>query len=117
MKDARFIDYLVVFVWLILIPILGIVGYLYDISWLFYICGAVMLLTNAAFLFLGALRCFGVVLLAISCIVGYYITNTLGMGMLLGPCITSTILGVGIIFLICLSGISTIKGLFDNNVE
>ncbi len=117
MKDAGFIEYLGVFVWLVLMPILGIVGYLYDISWLFYICGGIMLLTNAAFLFLGALRCFGVVLLVISCIVGYYIANTLGMGMLLGPCITSAILGIGMIILISFSGISTIKGLFNNNVD
>ena len=39
------------------------------------------------------------------------------MGILLGPCITSAILGVGMIVLICFSGISTIKGFFNNNVD
>ena len=117
MKDAGIIEYLGVFVWLVLMPILGIVGYMYDISWLFFICGGIMLLTNAAFLFLGALRCLGSVLLVISCVVGYYITKSLWMGMLLGPCITSAFLSVGMIILICFSGISTITGLFKNNAD
>lgn len=46
MKDAGIIEYLGVFVWLVLMPVLGIVGYMHGLSWLFYICGGIHLLTE-----------------------------------------------------------------------
>ena len=117
MKEAGFIEYIGVFIWLILMPILGIVGYIYDIPWLFYICGGIMLLSNSAFLFLGALRCLGVVLLVLACIIGYYITKSFWMGMLLGPCITSAIISVGMIILVLFTGVSTVTELFKKDSE
>ena len=56
-------EYLFVAVWLVLLPIMGIIGYVYDISWLFYIIGGLIALTEIFFLFTGALRCLGSILL------------------------------------------------------
>jgi hypothetical protein len=117
MEKTGFIEYIGVFIWLVLLPVFGIVGYIYDISWLFYVCGGIMLLSNAAFLFFGALRCLGAVLLILACIIGYYLTHSLWMGMLLGSCITSAILSVGMIVLMCFSGFSAVTGLFKKDSE
>ena len=101
-------EYLFVAVWLVLLPFIGIVGYFYDVPWLFYIIGGLITLTELFFLFTGALRCLGSILLIISCIIGYCITNSLWIGLLLGSCITGSILSVGIIIIMCFSGIATI---------
>lgn len=101
-------EYLFVAVWIVLLPYIGIVGYVYDVSWLFYIIGGLITLTELFFLFTGALRCLGSILLIISCIIGYCITNSLWPGLLLGSCITASILSVGIFIILCFSGIATI---------
>ena len=106
------IEIIGVIVWLVLMPIMGIVGYLYDISWLLYVFGGIITLTELCFLFTGALRCLGSVLLIISVIIGYSITKSLWIGMLLGSCITASILSVGLIIMMCFSGVSTITGWF-----
>ena len=56
-------EYLFVTVWIVLLPYIGIVGYVYDVSWLFYIIGGLITLTELFFLFTGALRCLGSILL------------------------------------------------------
>lgn len=104
------IEIIGVIVWLVLMPVLGIVGYMNDISWLLYVFGGIITLTELCFLFTGALRCFGSVLLVISCIIGYSITKSLWIGMLLGSCITASILSIGLIILMCFSGVSTVTG-------
>ena len=104
------IEIIGVIVWLVLMPVLGIVGYVYDISWLLYVFGGIITLTELCLLFAGALRCLGSVLLVISCIIGYSITKSLWIGMLLGSCITASIISTGLIILMCFSGVSTITG-------
>lgn len=56
-------DYVFVGILLVLLPIAGIIGYIYDWSWLFYIVGGLITLMEIIFLFTGALRCLGSVLL------------------------------------------------------
>lgn len=111
------IEIIGVIVWLVLMPILGIVGYMNDISWLLYVFGGIITLTELCFLFTGALRCFGSVLLVISCIIGYSITKSLWIGMLLGSCITASILSIGLIILMCFSGVSTVTGWIKKDGE
>ena len=111
------IEIIGVIVWLVIIPVLGIVGYMYDISWLLYVFGGIIILTELCFLFTSALRCFGSVLLVISCIIGYSITKSLWIGMLLGSCITASILSVGLIIMMCFSGVSAITGLLKKDGE
>lgn len=101
-------EYLFVAVWLVLLPIIGIIGYLYDVSWLFYIVGGLIALTELFFLFAGALRCLGSILLIASCIIGYSITNSFWIGLLLGSCITASILSIGLIVIMCFTGLTTI---------
>lgn len=95
-------------IWLVLMPILGIVGYFYDISWLLYVFGGIIALTEVIFLFTGALRCFGSILLIVSCAIGYSITKSFWIGLLLGSCITAAFLSVGLVVVLCFSGMSTI---------
>ena len=105
-------EYLFVAVWLVLLPIMGIIGYVYDISWLFYIIGGLIALTEIFFLFTGALRCLGSILLIVSCIIGYSITKGWWTGLLLGSCITASILSIGIIVIMCITGMTTITEWF-----
>ena len=104
------IEIIGVIVWLVLMPVLGIVGYINDISWLLYVFGGIITLTELCFLFTGALRCFGSVLLILSFIIGYGITKSFWIGMLLGSCITASILSIGLLIMMCFSGVSTITG-------
>ena len=97
-----------VIVWLVLMPILGIVGFLKDISWLLYVFGGIITLTELCFLITGALRCLGSILLILSFVIGYSITKSFWIGMLLGSCITASILSVGMILIMCFSGMETI---------
>lgn len=59
------IEIIGVIVWLVLMPILGIVGYLKDISWLLYVFGGIITLTELCFL-IRAQRCLGSILLILS---------------------------------------------------
>jgi hypothetical protein len=93
-KPPQKSEYIFVGVWLELLPLLGIIAYLCDISWLFYTIGGIVALTEVVFLFTGALRCLGPVLLIVSCVIGYSLTKSLLYGVLLGSCITGTLLGV-----------------------
>ena len=111
------IDIIGVIVWLIIMPILGIVGYMNDISWLLYVFGGIITLTELFFLFTGALRCLGSILLIISVIIGYSITKSFLIGMLLGSCITASVLSVGLIIIMCFSGVSTITGWLKKDGE
>lgn len=104
------IEIIGVIVWLVLMPVLGIVGYINDISWLLYVFGGIITLTELCFLFTGSLRCFGSVLLILSFIIGYGITKSFWIGMLLGSCITASILSIGLLIMMCFSGVSTITG-------
>lgn len=105
-------EYIFVAVWLVLLPIIGIVGYIYDFLWIFYIIGGLIALTEIFFLFTGALRCLGSLLLVLSCIIGYSITNSLWIGLLLGSCITASILSIGLIVIMCFSGLTTLTEWF-----
>lgn len=105
-------DFLFVGIWIVLLPIIGIIGYVCDLSWLFYIIGGIVTLTEIFLLFTGALRCLGSVLLIISCVIGYSITNSLWIGMLLGSCVTASVLSIGLVVFMCFSGVSTITGWF-----
>ena len=111
------IDILGVVIWLVLLPILGIVGYMKDIMWLFYLSGGIILLTNIIFLFTGALRCFGSILLVLSCIIGYSIAHSLWTGLMLGACITSGFLSILLVLVLCFSGVSTISSWFKGPKE
>ena len=111
-KPATVIDYLIVGLWLVLLPFMGIFGYVYDVLWLFYIAGGLITLTEIVFLFVGALRCFGSIMLIVSCIIGYSITKSLWVGLMLGACITASILSVLFIIIMCFSGLATITNLF-----
>ena len=102
------IEIIGVIVWLVLMPILGIVGYLKDISWLLYVFGGIITLTELCFLITGALRCLGSILLILSFVIGYGITKSFWIGMLLGSCITASILSIGLIIIMCFSGMATI---------
>ena len=93
-KPPQKSEYLFVGIWLEIMPLLGIIGYICDILWLFYIIGGIIALTEVFFLFTGALRCVGSVLLIVSCVIGYSLTKSLLHGILLGSCITGTLLGV-----------------------
>lgn len=108
-------DYVFVGILLVLLPIAGIMGYIYDWSWLFYIVGGLITLMEIIFLFTGALRCLGSVLLIISCGLGYFITQSVVTGLLLGSCVTASLLSIGLAILICSTGFSTITNLFKKN--
>ena len=108
-------EYLFVAVWLVLLPFIGIIGYIYDVSWLFYIIGGLITLTELIFLFTGALRCLGSILLILSFVIGYSITNSFWIGILLGSCITASVLSIGFVVLMCFSGISAITGFFKKD--
>lgn len=104
------IEIIGVIVWLVLMPVLGIVGYVKDISWLLYVFGGIITITELCFLFTGTLRCLGSVLLILSFIIGYSITNSFWVGLLLGSCITASVLSIGLIIIMCFSGVSAITG-------
>ena len=111
-KPATRSEYLFVAVWLVLLPIIGIICYVYELSWIFYIIGGIITLTEIVFLFTGALRCLGSILLIVSCIIGYSITKSLLIGLLLGSCITASILSIGLIVMMCFTGMTTITEWF-----
>lgn len=108
-------EYIFVGIWLVLLPIIGIIGYVYDITWLFYIIGGIITLTEIFFLFTGALRCFGSILLIISCVIGYSITRSIWTGLLLGSCITGSVLSIGITIFACFTGLATITNWFKKD--
>lgn len=108
-------EYFFVVIWLALLPIIGIIGYVYDISWLFYAIGGIITLTEIVFLFVGALRCFGSILLIMSCVIGYSITRSFWIGLMLGSCIMPSILVIGYLIIVCISGLATITGLFKKD--
>lgn len=112
MKES---DVIALVAWFVLMPIFGIVGYVYDISWLLYVFGGFMLLTYIFFLITGALACLGTILLVLSWVIGYYVTSSFWIGLLLGSCITASVLSITLIAVLCFSGISTISRWLKGN--
>lgn len=110
-------EYLFVVIWLVVLPFVGIIGYVYDVSWLFYIIGGLITLTEVFFLFTGALRCLGSVMLIVSCIIGYSITKSFWIGLMLGSCISASVLSIIIIAIMCFSGLAAITNLFKKKQE
>ena len=106
--DALYL--LIVFLFL---PVAGIVGYFIKIPWLFYISGGLTTLMSLFLLFSGAFRCLGSALLVISVAIGYYFTESILEGLLLGSCITTFLL-VG--FFSLLTGVPAV-GLFRKEDE
>jgi len=114
-KPPTISEYLFVGIWLELLPFVGIIGYMFDVSWLFYIVGGLITLAEIIFLFTGALRCLGSVLLIASCVIGYSITKSLWVGLMLGSCITGSVLSILFIIIMCSSGMATITKLFKKD--
>ena len=106
-------DALFLLIEFLILPIAGIVGYFAQIPWLLYIAGGLTTLMSIFLLFTGAFRCLGSVLLVISVAIGYYLTESILEGLLLGSCITTFLL-VGLFSLF--TGIPAI-GLFRKDDE
>jgi len=110
-------EYIFIFVLLMLVPVIGIIAYVYNILWLFYILGGAISLVEFFFLFTGALRCLGSVLLIISFIIGYCVTQSLLIGLLLGSCITASILSIGLEIIMGVFGGQSITGWFGKKID
>ena len=85
-------DALYLLIVFLILPIAGIVGYFAQIPWLLYIAGGLTTLMSIFLLFTGAFRCLGSALLVISVAIGYYLTESILEGLLLGSCITTFLL-------------------------
>lgn len=79
-----------------ILPILGVIGYYYDINWLFYTAGSIATVLDIISIISGELRCFGTIITVVSWVAGYRYTGSLWSGMLLGSCVSTVIMTIGI---------------------
>ena len=73
-------------------PILGFIGYRYDIGWLFYIAGGIATLQNVTALLNGDLRCFGSIVTIVCWYTGIQHTGSFWTGLLIGSCVSAILI-------------------------
>lgn len=89
----------------ILLPILGLIGYYNDISWLFYTAGSITLVLDVVALVSGALRCLGSIITIAFWISCYNHLGKFWDGLILGSCTSTLVMLIGIfIFFVFTAG-------------
>ena len=98
----------------LLLPILGLYGYYFEIDWLFYSAGGIATILDIVALFNGQLRCLGSVVTIVFWFYGYRLTDSFWNGLIFGSCASSILLLVVFFVILTVSaGISAaIGGMF-----
>lgn len=104
----------------LIIAVAGLLGFHYEIWWLFYIAGGLSAISDIFAIITGELRCFGTLATIASWTVCYRFTGSIIDGVVLGSCISSIVLVVSTFaFLVVTAGIgaafSAISHFFGNN--